>query len=233
MLGKNIWYDILFVVNSISKNLQSKYMCIDEAIEQLKGLLSFFEKYRENEFENALISSNEIAFEMNLMKQLDENVDNEIVKSLRESFRIDYFLYIVDKTITTLQSRFEQFKIYEDIFDFLFSVKKLKSLDYTFLKEKCLKLEKSLKHDNLLDINGFNLFSELNILREIIRVENDKPIDILNYIKRIDSFPNAYIVYTIMLTILVLVASDERSYSKLKIIKTYLRSTMSQERLNG
>jgi len=35
-------------------------------------------------------------------KPFDENIDNEIVKSLRESFRIDFFfLYIVDKKITT------------------------------------------------------------------------------------------------------------------------------------
>jgi len=40
-------------------------------------------------------------------KQFDENIDNEIVKSLQEYFRIDYFLYIVDKTITKLQSIFE------------------------------------------------------------------------------------------------------------------------------
>jgi hypothetical protein len=245
LLGMTIWYDILFAVNSVSKNLQSKDMCIDEAIEQLEGLLSFFEKYRENGFENALISAKEIAFEMDIepkfrekrisrrKKQFDENVEDEIVKSLQESFRIDYFLYIVDKAITTLQSRFEQFKIYEDIFGFLFSVKKLKSLDCTLLKEKCLNLEKSLKHDNLLDIDGLDLFSELNILKEIIRLENDKPIDILNYIKRINSFSNAYIVYRIMLTIPVSVASAERSFSKLKIIKSYLRSTMSQQRLNG
>ena len=32
---------------------------------------------------------------------------------------------------------------------------------------------------------------------------------------------------------LVTVASAERSFSKLKLIKTYLRSSMSQERLNG
>jgi len=101
------------------------------------------------------------------------------------------------------------------------------------LKQKCLNLKKSLKYDNLLDIDGFDLFSELNIIREIIRVENDKPIDTLNYIKRIDSFLNAYMAYRIMLKILVLVASTERSLSKLKIIKTYLRSIMSQKRLNG
>jgi len=98
--------------------------------------------------------------------------------------------------------------------------------------EKCLNLEKSLKRDHLLYIDEFDLFSKLNILREIIGLENDKPIDILNYIKIIDSFLNVYIAYRIMLTISLSVVSTERSFSKLKIIKTYLRSTMSQERLN-
>jgi len=34
-------------------------------------------------------------------------------------------------------------------------------------------------------------------------LENDKPIDILNYMKILDSSPNAYITYRIMLTISV------------------------------
>ena len=36
-----------------------------------------------------------------------------------------------------------------------------------------------------------------------------------------------------MLTILVTVASSERYFSKLKLLKSYLRSTMTQESLNG
>ena len=46
-------------------------------------------------------------------------------------------------------------------------------------------------------------------------------------------YPNSWIAYRIFLTIPVTVASAEKSFSKLKMIKNYLRSIMSQEILNG
>jgi len=46
-------------------------------------------------------------------------------------------------------------------------------------------------------------------------------------------FPNFYIALRTLLTIPITVASGERSLSKLKLIKTYLRSSMGQERLNN
>jgi len=39
------------------------------------------------------------------------------------------------------------------------------------LKEKCINLEKYLKYDNLLNLDGLNLFSELNILKGDYRIE--------------------------------------------------------------
>lgn len=48
-----------------------------------------------------------------------------------------------------------------------------------------------------------------------------------------DCYPNVDIAYRILLTTHVTVASAERCFSKLKLLKTYLRSSMSQERLNG
>ena len=65
-----------------------------------------------------------------------------------------------------------------------------------------------------------------------MQIDENTPINVLNYLKRLDSFPNAYIAYRILLTISVMIASAERSFSKLKLIKSYLRSTMSQEKLS-
>ena len=72
----------------------------------------------------------------------------------------------------------------------------------------------SLKDDVYYDIDGLDLFSELKVLKEILQIKDYTPIDIINYIKRLDSFLNTCIAYKILLTI-------------------PLRSTMSQERLSG
>ena len=65
------------------------------------------------------------------------------------------------------------------------------------------------------------------ILKEVLQINENFPINVLNYIKRLEFFPNACITFKILLTIHVTVASAERSFSKLKLIKSYLRSTMS------
>ena len=101
------------------------------------------------------------------------------------------------------------------------------------MKTSCLNLESFLKQDTSFDLNGLDLFSELMILKEVFHNETKGPLEVLNFIQKVNSFPNVWIAYRILLTIPITVASAERSFSKLKLIKSFLWSTMSQERLNG
>ena len=57
--------------------------------------------------------------------------------------------------------------------------------------------------------------------------------EILQFVTALDCYPNVSVAYRILLTIPVTVASAERSFSKLKLLKNCLRSTMLQDRLNG
>ena len=65
-----------------------------------------------------------------------------------------------------------------------------------------------------------------------MQINKNSLINVLNYIKKLESFPNTCIAFRILLTILVTVTSAKRIFSKLKLIKSYLRLTMSQERLS-
>lgn len=81
-------------------------------------------------------------------------------------------------------------------------------------------------------------YNEILSYREIFPDASlsNNPLHILQKIVDVDlipCFPNFTIALRIFLTLPVSVASGERSFSKLKIIKNYLRSTMSQKRLSS
>jgi hypothetical protein len=58
-------------------------------------------------------------------------------------------------------------------------------------------------------------------------------MEIFEHVRDLNCYSNVSIVYRILFTMSVTVASAERSFSKLKLLKNYLRLTMTQDRLNG
>ena len=77
--------------------------------------------------------------------------------------------------------------------------------------------------------------TELEILFSMLQEDRTLPFNSLmekaEEVKHI--LPCANQICRLALTSLVTVASNERSFSKLKLIKTHLRSTISDERLNS
>ncbi|KAK9670031.1 hypothetical protein RND81_13G172000 [Saponaria officinalis] len=224
ILSLVIWYEIL-------------NMRLDVALQSLKGLILFFEKYREMGFISAMTEAKEIANKMDIdpvfqekrkvtkNRKYDENPNTEREQqSAEEKFRIDYFLILVDMAISQIKIRFEQTELFESIFD---------DEDMKFFS---IKLEDALTFGAECDINLACFCTELQILHVILPSEaydGEVPwnaIKIAEFVKEMKMFPNILIAYRILLTIPITVASAERSFSKLKLIKLNELAILSIEK---
>ena len=93
-------------------------------------------------------------------------------------------------------------------------------------------------YDNLAsvcsdDLDGKQLYGEIIDCKMLIS-RLSRPEDLLTFIVKYGDeslFPNLRITLQILLTVAVSLASCERSFDKLKLILSYLRSVMNQERL--
>jgi len=89
------------------------------------------------------------------------------------------------------------------------------------------------------DFNGTELYNEICDWKMLVQTrKNDAlqtALELLTFVVSYgdDVFPCLRVALQILLTISVSVASCERSFSKLKLILTYLRASMSESRLSN
>lgn len=88
------------------------------------------------------------------------------------------------------------------------------------------------------DLNASNLEMQLNMLSSSISDSNMDIFDVKNYFEDATAAVRLHFSEVILVLKLILVlpatnATSERSFSAMKRIKSYLRSTMGQERLNN
>ena len=160
---------------------------------------------------------------------------DEPILSPELSFRVNFYFKIVDTIITAIEERFQLLQQHTDSFNVIYGITKIKNDDE--LKINCKKIHQALTDINSSesDISATDLFEEIKAIQPYFTVEK-KPSDILEYIYENNlhsTFPNVTIIIRIFLTLPVTVATGEQSFSKLKIIKNYLRSSMTQELLSA
>ena len=106
-------------------------------------------------------------------------------------------------------------------------------MDDNDLRKHCTAFVEVFSDDKSSDVDLDDFFSELKAPLVTLPDGFMSAPEILQFVTTVDCYPNVSIAYRILLTIPVTVASDERSFSKLKLLRNCLRSTMLQERLNG
>ena len=82
-----------------------------------------------------------------------------------------------------------------------------------------------------LMLRSMIFFPELKVLQVTLPDSWMSTLEILEFVIVVDCYPNVSVAYRILLTVPMTIASAGRSLSKLKLLKNYLRSTMSQEKV--
>lgn len=249
-----IWYNTLFKINSLSKLMQNKSINLKVCLDCLNKIKTYLTDLRSDKgFNEILVDARELAEELEIepnfasiqtvrlrkkKKQFDYESNDEPIIDPKINYKVNVFFSILDTTLSSLDERFKELKRFNNIFGFIYKMFRLTQEE---LRISCENLSFHLKDESRKesDIDANDLFDEINCLKCHMPEstgENDlDPQVILQYIlenQLISTFPNIAVTIRIFLTLPVSVASGERSFSKLKLIKTYLRSSMAQERLS-
>ncbi|XP_060959360.1 uncharacterized protein LOC133030585 [Cannabis sativa] len=172
--GLGLLNELLYSLNTLGldvdnirgqgKALQSENMQIDVAVKELKNLLLFLQKYRETGFEEAMTEATKIAIKIKVepvflekrknkrKKKFDEVVCEEVVRSAEESFKIEYFIYIIDQAISP-------FKI---ILTNLMKHGEKSDLDSEDLYQELLMMRQSLPNDTKTTIDVLSYIKEVD-----------------------------------------------------------------------
>lgn len=236
-----VWSDVLERANSVSQSLQAVNIDLTICLNlytSLKGFyLSLRDKFEYYEKEGQMLSQ-EPNYKLNqrLRKRKLKfgETDNEVVQTPRDKMRTQVFYRIIDQIICDLEKRGQAYETAIKPFLFLFSLKSLEDenilnaandlalvyqpdLDQQYFGKECVQLKKFIIS---LD-KEFSVSNAKNLMH------------LLHSNNIVSTFPNVEIILRIFLTLMVTNASDERSFSTLKRVKTYLRNSLSQERLNA
>lgn len=236
----HFWNVILGKIDCVQKRLQDPQMNFHEAAKDLNALASNLLEIRDQVCQSALQNGKEKCQEWGLeivrrvrrvKMRLGEKAADSGLSAEQEIDRI--MKEAIDRLIQELKTRFMRLNDVDEKFGFLLNVEELLA-DTSKWKEQCREFGVFYS----TDVNSEDLHQEIIDCKMLLRgreeIQLKTPLDLLKFIISYghDVFPNLRIALQILLTIATSIASCERSFSKLKLVLSYLRSSMGQQRLN-
>ena len=236
------WNEVLHKINVVQKRLQSPNMNLHEAATDLDSLWKNFTDDRDNLCARSLqqglqlADKWEIATERRMRRKRLMPGESEPDAGLSVQDEASRVMKLsLDTLCQELQERSIRLQELNSKFGFLLNVQSLINGNVeSDLVHQCADF--GVVYEG--DVNGAALYQEITDCQMLFANRQTLPSTPEELLKATiqygkDVFPNLQTALQILLTMPVSVASCERSFSKLKIIKTYLRSTMAQERLGN
>ncbi|KAJ7322657.1 hypothetical protein JRQ81_018944 [Phrynocephalus forsythii] len=162
-------------------------------------------------------------------KQFEYEAQEEAPEDPKQKFKICFYYAGLDTAIQIVEERFQELQQCNSLFLFLYDIYKINKKYTEDVLKACKNLEKSSIHNGNKNIDDEDLCCEIAIARRLPK--SMPPQGVILFIvqqKHLDSVPNVSVAL-----LPVSVTSGKCSFSKLKLIKTYLRSTTLQGRLVG
>ncbi|XP_065668169.1 zinc finger MYM-type protein 1-like [Hydra vulgaris] len=226
-----------------SKLLQTKNLDLTTASGSLENASKNLKQYRKM-FDSAKLEAVEIATTWQIpaiffqkrrkivKSHFDELSTDHRFDSSEEIFRINIFIKILDVIVNQLDNRFKGMQEVVQLFSCIHpnklmvmkereiiscaeAIQRKYSEDITTEFPLQMVMVKSMLHDEISKISSIRELADLLIVKLLTIAA---------------SVPQVITALLLFLTLPVTVASAERSFSKLKIIKNYLRNTIGKER---
>lgn len=240
-----MWNDLLQPINKTNIYLQKANLELGTAVELLKTLKQYICSQRENfeKFETqAKIKDPETRYKnKNKRKKFrkkfeDDGPAAEENLEIREKFRVESYLPIIDKLSVELDSRTKAYDTVYNLFGVLTEFWKLSPNDVAIRADLLQQhYQDDLESSFSEELQHFRLFIQ-NYIKSKNQEDNQSVQNLYNLLFDLNlgsSFPNIEVAFRIYLSLMVCNASGERTFSKLKLIKNELRTCMLQKRLNS
>ncbi|KAL4154036.1 hypothetical protein QTP88_001869 [Uroleucon formosanum] len=228
-----ILVNVFSVSLPLSKKLQDEHLDLTEAIELAENVIEVTTQRRaeaEKQFKNIYndVLKKSEKFDINIkvprLANKQEHRTNVITDSAESYYRVSLYIPFLDSFNQQLNDRFLAHK--SILSNFLCLVKDKENSD------ECFKvLLKTYEVD--IEANVHSALGEFSLWKQQIK---SKPItNVVSALAECNEniYPSIYTLLNILASLPVITATSERSFSTLRRLKTYLRNTITENRLNG
>lgn len=229
---------ILALTDDLNNLLQKREIDLLTAMQEVKDVLHLLKNYRENvdTFMKPLYDkASDLTSQYGIVPSVPRLISKQIHRSnyatsdTYEYYKLTTVIPFLDHMIISLQERFE------NSFDVVASSSQLLPCNIVNNSGFNANHLKVFYENDLPKCETFDMEIEKWRLRWSSVDKLERPKSLISALTRCpqDIFPNINALLSILVVLPISVAEAERSFSTLRRLKTYLRSTMEQERLVG